>query len=91
MTIDDYKLKLAEKILHSRSDNNIRRYIHVALKCLEEKKVHSHIIVRFVGKLILELENYTTIKERENSEVLNSQVAINELVEIKKYLIGKTG
>jgi hypothetical protein len=84
MTIDDYKLKLIEKILHSQSDTQTLRFIRVALKCLEEKKVNAHIILRFVAKLINDLEPIAIMQD--STEAMNSRVAIQELLGIRKQL-----
>lgn len=58
ITIDDYRCKLINKILFSGSPDEVRRFINTAMKSLEEHKVNGYIIVRFVNKMILDLEQF---------------------------------
>ena len=70
ITIDDYRSKLINKILFSGSPDEVRRFINVAMKSLEEHKVNGYIIVRFVDKMILDLEQFDP--ENKNEEQRNN-------------------
>jgi hypothetical protein len=65
ITIDDYRCKLINKILFSSSPDEARRFINVAMKSLEEHKVNGYIIVRFIDKMILDLEQFDPANKNE--------------------------
>ena len=74
-TLDDYRRKLIHKIHHAYSSEAIRRYAEVAVKSLQAHGVHEHIIVRFLEKTILALEE-TNYSERDNLLDGNMQTAV---------------
>ena len=63
ITIDNYRCKLINKILFSGSTDEVRRFINAAMKSLEEHKVNGYIIVRFVNKMILDLEQFDPVNK----------------------------
>lgn len=56
LTLDEYRCKLLNKILHSYSEYEVQRFIVTAMKSLQSNKVHGHIILRFLKKSIMNLE-----------------------------------
>ena len=54
--IHEFRLKLMNKILHASSGMAVVRFIDIAMKVLGEKEVHGHIVVRFLEKVIFDLE-----------------------------------
>ena len=54
--IHEFRLKLMNKILHASSGMAVVRFIDTAMKVLGEKEVHGHIVVRFIEKIISDLE-----------------------------------
>lgn len=60
-TIDDYRCKLINKVLFAGSQEEVRRFIDVAMRSLEEHKVNGHIVSRFVDKVISDLEQFNPL------------------------------
>ena len=56
LSLDEYRTKLINKILLSKSQDEVSRFIETAIKALEQNKINGHIISRFVDKIIGELE-----------------------------------
>jgi len=64
-TLDDYRRKLINKILFSTSPEEVRRFSNTAIRSLIDHKVHGYIIVRFIDKTILDLEQLNPINKEE--------------------------
>lgn len=64
-TLDDYRHKLINKILLSASPDEARRFINTAIRSLIDHKVHGYIIVRFIDKTILDLQEFNPISKDE--------------------------
>jgi len=81
ITIDDYRCKLINKILFSGSPHEVRRFINVAMKSLEAHKVNGYIIVRFVDKMILELEQFDPVNKNEEqlSNIKTARTVFNQI------------
>jgi hypothetical protein len=81
ITIDDYRCKLINKILFSGSPDDVRRFINVAMKSLEEHKVNGYIIIRFVDKMILELEQFDPVNKNagELSNIKTARTVFNQI------------
>jgi hypothetical protein len=61
LTIDEYRCKLINKILFARSQDEVIRFIEVAMKSLQEHKVNGHIIVRFIDKMLQHLNEFRPV------------------------------
>jgi len=64
-TLDDYRRKLINKILFSTSPEEVRRFSNTAIRSLIDHKVHGYIIVRFIDKTIMDLEQLNPINKEE--------------------------
>lgn len=64
-TLDDYRHKLINKVLLSASPDEVRRFINTAIRSLIDHKVHGYIIVRFIDKTILDLQEFNPINKDE--------------------------
>ena len=56
LSLDEYRCKLINKILFADSQQKVKRYCDAAMNGLAQHKVNGHIVVRFVEKVISELE-----------------------------------
>ncbi len=56
LSLDEYRCKLLDKILHASSEYEVQRFITTAMKSLQSNKVHGHIIQRFLKKSIVGLQ-----------------------------------
>lgn len=64
-TLDDYRRKLINKILLSTSPEEVTRFSNTAIRSLIEHKVHGYIIVRFIDKTIVDLEQVNPLNKDE--------------------------
>jgi hypothetical protein len=67
LSLDDYRIKLINKILFAASQEEVKRYIDAAIKALQQRKVNGHIIARFVDKIISELDLFIPVKKTDQS------------------------
>lgn len=51
LSLDQYRVKLINKILNAQSQEEVKRFIDAAIKALKDHKVNGHIISRFVDKI----------------------------------------
>ena len=59
LSLNEYRTKLINHILYSKSQDEVNRYINAAIKALEQNKVNGHIINRFVDKILSELDEFS--------------------------------
>jgi hypothetical protein len=86
LSLEEYKAKLTRKILFADSQEEVKRFIDAAMKALEQNKVNGHIILRFVNKIIGELELFIPEKKdvRQESNIKIAKIILNR---IKKQLL----
>ena len=82
-TLDDYRRKLINKILFSTSPEEVRRFSNTAIRSLIDHKVHGYIIVRFIDKTILDLEQLNPIN-KEEQQWNNITMAKDHFVQFRK-------
>ena len=82
-TLDDYRRKLINKILFSSSPEEVRRFSDTAIRSLIEHKVHGYIIVRFIDKTILDLEQLNPIN-KEEQQWNNITMAKDHFIQFRK-------
>ncbi|MCG7855604.1 hypothetical protein [Flavihumibacter sp.] len=77
--LNEYRCNLINKILLSRSEEEIRRYIDAALKSLQYHNVHGHITMRFIEKLLQELDrtHERALDPRECSNIRSAGEYVN--------------
>ena len=63
LSLTDYRSKLIAKIMLSNSQAEVKRYIDAAVKSLEQHKLHGHIILRFIDKMIAELKLFNPMDQ----------------------------
>jgi hypothetical protein len=82
-TLDEYRRKLIDKILSAASSEDALRFSQTAIRSLNEHKVHGYIIVRFIDKTLLNLEEVAVLRigERESQ---NIKMAIDHFMQIRK-------
>lgn len=74
MSLDSYRTKLIDKILMAASQEDVKRFIAVALKSLEQHGLNGHIITRFAEKTTAELELFNH-KEKSSKQWNNIHMA----------------
>jgi len=82
-TLDDYRRKLINKILFSTSPEEVRRFSNTAIRSLIDHKVHGYIIVRFIDKTIVDLEQLNPIN-KEEQQWNNITMAKDHFVQFRK-------
>lgn len=84
LSMTDYRCKLIDKILFARSEDEVRRFIEVAMKGLREHQVNGHLIARFVEKACHDLGSY--IPETRNSQqwtnIDTARIQFNQLKKV---------
>lgn len=63
LSLDEYRWQLINKILFSSSQEEVTRFCDEAIKELERNNVNAYIVVRFVDKVIFELEQFNPMKK----------------------------
>ena len=61
--LDEYRCKLVSKILQSGSQEEVKRYFDAAIKGMKSHNVNGHIMVRFIDKVLFELESYSPMTQ----------------------------
>lgn len=82
-TLDEYRHKLIDKILLAGSPQDALRFSDTAIRSLNEHKVHSYIIVRFIDKTLLNLEEVSALRIGEN-QYHNVKSAIDHFVHVRR-------
>lgn len=79
-SLDDYRHKLVEKILHANSFEQIKRFILTALRSLHKHQVNGHLVARFIDKAIDQFDGLSLldldIHCRLNAKYAKSQLEI---------------
>ena len=74
LSLDEYRCKLINKILLADTLTEAKRYCDAAMKGFVLHKVNRHIVARFVGRMLSELDSYNQAK-MENQHWNNLQMA----------------
>lgn len=83
LSLTDYRSKLMTKIMLSNSQEEVKRYIDAALKSLEQHKLHGHIIIRFIDKMIAELDLFNPM-DKDAQQWSNIHMARISFKQIKR-------
>jgi len=82
-TLDEYRHKLIDKILLAESSRDVLRFSDTALRSLNEHNVHSYIIVRFIDKTLMNLEEVSALRIGEKQQS-NIKSAIDHFVHVRR-------
>lgn len=74
LSLDSYRAKLINKILQAASQEDVKRFIAMAIKSLEQHKLNGHIVTRFLEKTTTQLELLDPM-EKSAQEWSNIQMA----------------
>lgn len=85
ISLDNYRSKLIKKIFNANSVYEVNRYINTAIKSLIKRKVNGYIILRFVDKIISQLENIQMANST-LQDMATIQLAKIQLVQIRGEL-----
>lgn len=85
LSLDEYRCKLINKILFAGSQGEVKRFCDAAMNGLEHHKVNGHIVVRFVDKVISELEKINPMK-KDAQQWSNIQMARIQFNRIKQQI-----
>ena len=88
MTLDDYRYKLIDKIIFSKSKDDAQRYVDTAIKSLVSNKVNGHIIYRFIEKIITDLDHFD-LPGNDSTQAENVKATRLKLTALKKNLTEK--
>ena len=89
LSLDDFRCKLINKILFADSQQEVKRFCDGAMKGLEYHNVNGHIVVRFVEKIISELEQFNPMN-KDAQQWSNIQMAKIHFNRIKMRLTAET-
>jgi hypothetical protein len=87
-SLDDHSNKLINKILHSGSYEEVKRYLLTAIKSLEKHNIHEHLVGRVIDKILNELHRLSS-SDIESQSILNVRYAKMQLELIKKNRYNK--
>ena len=82
-TLDEYRHKLIDKILLAESSRDVLRFSDTALRSLNEHDVHSYIIVRFIDKTVMNLEEVSALRIGEKQQS-NIKSAIDHFIHVRR-------
>ena len=85
LSMVDFRNKIINKILFATSQKEVMSYSKAAIKGLEQHKVNPHIVVRFVDKVIIELESFNPI-DKDAQQWTNIKMAKIQFKRIKQQL-----
>jgi len=80
-SLDAFAIKLVDKIMHASGEDEIGRYVAVAVRSLGNKKINGYIIQRFIDRVARYLDGYEPIGEQQQQ---NSRVAKHRLQEFRR-------
>ncbi len=60
-TLDDYRHNLIDKIMHSGSYEEVKRYLLTAICSLEKHKINGHVVERFINKALDQLHGLSLL------------------------------
>ena len=89
LSLDDFRCKLINKILFAESQQDVKRFCDGALEGLEQHNVNAHIVVRFVDKIISELDQFSPMN-KDAQQWSNIQMARIHFNRIKMRLTAET-
>jgi hypothetical protein len=84
-TLDDYRRKLMDKIIFSSCTDDVLRFSDTAVRSLNDHRVHSYIIIRFIDKTIRDLEEFAPLCIDENQR-RNIRSAVDHFRQLRKRL-----
>jgi hypothetical protein len=82
-TLDEYRRKLIDKILLAASPEDAIRFSKTAIRSLNEHKVHGYIIVRFIDKTLLNLEEVAALRINE-TQSQKLKKAFDHFIQVRK-------
>lgn len=63
LTLNDFTVKLINKILFAPTQEDVKKFINDATDALDQNKVNGHIVARFVDKMVNELEQFNPMNK----------------------------
>lgn len=63
LSLDEYRCELINKILFAGSQDEVKRFCDAAIKGLGHHNVNAYIVVRFVDRIIFELEQFNPMNK----------------------------
>lgn len=79
--LTEYRTKLITKIMFASSQNEVKRYIDIAMKSLEQNKQNNHIVILFTDNVLDELESFNPMnKDSEQwSNIKMARICFNQI------------
>lgn len=83
--IHEFRHKLMDKIMQADSRAAVVRLIDTAMKVFSEKKVHGHIVIRFIDKIVFDMEGLGLDKcgDKQRS---NLEIALEKFLSIRRNM-----
>ena len=63
LSLNEYKVKLINKILFATSQTEVEKFCDAAISTLKQNKVDEYMINRFVEKTIIELDQFSPMNK----------------------------
>jgi hypothetical protein len=90
LSLDEFRCKLINKVLFAESQEEVMRFSIAAMKGLEHHQVNPHIVIRFVDKIISELESFSPM-DKNAQQWSNISMAKMQFWRIKQQLSASVG
>lgn len=81
LTLNEYTAKLINKILFAASQDEVKRFIDVAMKAMEKNNVNRHITARFLDKIIGEMDLFNPMNKdaQQWSNITTAKILLNRI------------
>lgn len=80
LSLSEYRAKLIAKIMIASSQDEVKRYIATALASLEQNKINGHFVIRFIDKMLDDLESFSPMNKdaQQWSNIKMSMIYFNQ-------------
>jgi cell division septum initiation protein DivIVA len=89
LTLNEYTVKLVNKILIARSQEEVKQFVDDAVKALEQNKIEGQMKVRFIEIIAAELEQFNPMNKdaQQWSNIRYTKIIFNRMKQRTKSTV----
>lgn len=57
-SLDDFRVKLVNKVLMAGNETDTARFCETALRSLEQHRINGHLVLRFAEKIVYDMDSF---------------------------------
>jgi hypothetical protein len=88
-SMNEFRIKLVDKIIHARSTEGVSRFISAAMRSFHRRRVNGYIVLRFLDRIVVEIQEEPAAA-LEGQESGNRDFALTRLRSIREGLTTQT-